>query len=392
VKPILPIVVAGLACVVPSPASAGRLGTDVPSHCVAHTSLGGGPDLPDDYRCAGLAIDYHAAGVGRAQVRSWAGQWLFIDETGQYRVGSCTFNLGTHPNVTDPSHPVEQAFPNDPTGALGAYLTWRYGDTTDALTAAAMWVVLHFYAQDAGGSSFADPGSAPLVPSLSRVAAASGRSDLQQRAVDLHAEAQRFAGSWTLEASVTGDGAVTIAVRSGDEPVAGHPVTVDAGDTTVVLITGDDGTATVELPVAPGLLAITASAESPGPLVVYRGTPVGPDSNGAQTLATAGDPVVLHATTEVDIPFPPPPPSSEPPPTTIVDAAPPVPEEVVPSTTVPPTTVPPTTVPATTVPATTVPAAPLPVAGGSPSLPAHLATALTVAGIGLAGSVRRRTP
>src|SRR3954453_22876490 len=31
----------------------------IPDGCVEHTTFGGTPDYPGDYRCAGLAVDYH---------------------------------------------------------------------------------------------------------------------------------------------------------------------------------------------------------------------------------------------------------------------------------------------------------------------------------------------
>ena len=145
------------------PVGAGRLGTEIPSNCVAHVSFDDGVDFVDDYRCAGLAIEFHTAGVAFSPGPIWAGQWLFVDEAGQFRVGSCTFNRGIHPTIDVPSTLVAQTFPNDPTGARVAYLTWRYGDTTDNLTAAAMWAVLHYYAHDGAGTRRAWTGAAPLV-------------------------------------------------------------------------------------------------------------------------------------------------------------------------------------------------------------------------------------
>ena len=156
----------------------------------------------DDYRCAGIAIEFHTAGVAFSPGPIWAGQWLFVDESGQFRVGSCTFNRGIHPTIDFPSAVVTQTFPNDPTGAKGAYLTWRYGDTTDDLTAAAMWAVFHYYAQDGAGTRRAANGAAALVPSLDMVARASGRDDIQARAIELDAEANRFAGTWALSVAV----------------------------------------------------------------------------------------------------------------------------------------------------------------------------------------------
>ena len=180
-------------------AGADQLGVQIPSNCVAHVTFDGGTDLVDDYRCAGIAIEFHTAGVAFSPGPIWAGQWLFVDEIGQFRVGSCTFNRGIHPTIDAPSSLVAQTFPNDPTGAKGAYLTWRYGDTTDDLTAAAMWAVFHYYAQDGAGTRRASNGAVPLVPSLGMVAEASGRDDIQTLAVQLDAEAARLAGPWTIE-------------------------------------------------------------------------------------------------------------------------------------------------------------------------------------------------
>ena len=105
----------------------------------------------------GLVIDFHTGGVARSPGPLWAGQWLFTDEDGNLRVGSCTLNRGVHPTSSVPSRPVSQVFPRDPAGDRGAYLTWRYGDTADPLTAAAMWAVMHFYAQDAAGHTAIGP-------------------------------------------------------------------------------------------------------------------------------------------------------------------------------------------------------------------------------------------
>ena len=136
-------------------------------------------------RCAGFAIEFHTAGVVLA-APIWAGQWLFVDESGQYRVGSCTFNRGIHPTI-DALVPGLAAVPQRPTGSKGAYLTWRYGDTTDNLTASAMWAVFHYYAQDSAGTRRAFNGAAPLIPSLGMIAGASGSDALQTLAIALDA-------------------------------------------------------------------------------------------------------------------------------------------------------------------------------------------------------------
>ena len=78
---------------------AGQLGTTVPTNCRQHTSFSGGADVPGDYRCAGLAIHLHVNGYQFSPFPIWAGQWLFVDEEHQFRVGSCTFNRGVHPHV-----------------------------------------------------------------------------------------------------------------------------------------------------------------------------------------------------------------------------------------------------------------------------------------------------
>ena len=76
-KRILGVVFAALVVSVPPTAGAGPLGTQMPSNCVPHISFEGSPDLVDDYRCAGLAIEFHTAGVAFSPAPIWAGQWLF---------------------------------------------------------------------------------------------------------------------------------------------------------------------------------------------------------------------------------------------------------------------------------------------------------------------------
>jgi LPXTG-motif cell wall-anchored protein len=406
VKLVVVLLAAALACGVPSPARAGQLGGDLPANCVPHTSFAGSGDVPGDYRCAGLAIDYHAEGAGRSPFPIWAGQWLFTDETGQFRVGSCTFNLGLHPTITQPSFLVSQSFPNDPTGALGAYLTWRYGDTTDDLTAAAMWAVLHYYAQDAAGASRAAAATAPLVPRLERVAMASGLPELQARAIELDAEARRFAEPWVLSAVVSAEGSVSMQLMSGDVAVAGAPVNVlVAGTDQQIEVTTDaDGHASAVVPAAPGRLTVVATAAGPGAAKVYRGTPVAPDPQGAQTLVTGGDPEQIRAEATVDVAPPSTTTSAAPPTTTTTSMAPTTTSTTstaTTSTTEPPTTTT-TTVPSTTTEAptpapnsvTTTPpfgAEPaLPRTGSSPFGLAYVGTSMLVGGIGLVGTVRRR--
>jgi LPXTG-motif cell wall-anchored protein len=425
---------------VPGTVGAGQLGTQIPSNCVAHTSFDGGADLRDDFRCAGLAIQFHTAGVAFSPGLIWAGQWLFTDETGQFRVGSCTFNRGIHPTIDAPSFPVAQLFPNDPTGAKGAYLTWGYGDTTDNLTAAAMWAVFHYYAQDAAGTRRATNGAVPLIPSLGMIARASGRSDVQALAIALDAEAAHFAGEWAISITLGIDGRIDVAVFAGAQPVLGARVTL--------LISGQDAPTTVEtdvaglahstMPVAPGTMTVVASTSSPGLDAVYRGSPAGPDPQGAQRLVTGGPPRVISATATAEVPTPetttttttiPETTTTTTVPETTTTTTTTIPETTttttipdttttitVPETTsttsttlppettstttpIPPTEVQPTTIPPdTTAPALvtvpevppTIPGTPLPKTGKGSDLISYLGTSLLVAGIGIVGVASRR--
>ncbi|HZX53038.1 MAG TPA: hypothetical protein VFE86_00070, partial [Ilumatobacteraceae bacterium] len=260
-KKILTVVFVALLISVPATAGAGQLGTQIPPNCVAHVAFDGGPDLRDDYRCAGVAIEFHTAGVAFSPDPVWAGQWLFRDEVGQFRVGSCTFNRGIHPTIDAPSAMVQQQFPNDPTGAKGAYLTWGYGDTTDNLTAAAMWAVFHYYAQDAAGTRRAVNGETPLIPSLDMVARASGRSDIQERAIELDAEAAAFADEWVMAATVDVAGQITVTVFAGAQPVLGARLSLlmSGRDLPVIAETDVTGTAHATMPLTPGPMTVVAS-------------------------------------------------------------------------------------------------------------------------------------
>jgi LPXTG-motif cell wall-anchored protein len=418
-KRILGIAVVALAVSAPATVGAGQLGTQIPSNCVAHTSFTGGADLVDDFRCAGLAIDYHTAGVSFSPGLIWAGQWLFTDDTGQFRVGSCTFNRGIHPTIDAPSFPVAQLFPNDPTGAKGAYLTWRYGDSTDDMLAAGMWAVFHYYAQDSAGTRRSASGTAPLIPSLDMIGRASGRDDLQAAAMALDAEATRFVGPWSITVTVGLDGGIDVAVLAGAEPVLGAVVTllVSGQDEPITATTDATGHAHASMPVSLGTMTVVASTPTPGPVTVYRGTAAGPDPFGAQRLVTGGPPGVVSATATVEV-LPPPTTTTT---TTTTTISPTTTTTTVPATTyttttttstttttLPPATtttaaaaVPETTVsPETTVPeiipiAEVLPPAPtarLPKTGAVSDLISYLGTSLLVAGIGIVGVARRQRP
>jgi hypothetical protein len=449
VKRILGVVFVALMVSVPPTAGAGPLGTQLPSNCVPHVSFDGSPDLVDDYRCAGLAIEFHTAGVAFSPAPIWAGQWLFRDELGQFRVGSCTFNRGIHPNIDSPSAVVAQQFPNDPTGAKGAYLTWGYGDTTDNLMAAAMWAVFHYYAQDDAGTRRAANGAMALVPSLDMVAQASGRDDVQALAIALDAEAALFAGTWTISATVDLAGQIEVHVLAGTQPVLGARVTLlmSGQDSPTTVETDTAGSARATMPVAFGTMTVVATTSSPGPAAVYRGSPAGPDPQGAQRLVTGGPPNIISATATVDVPVPPtttttttsspPDTTTSPPPDTTTTTTPTatLPAETTTSTTTTTTTLPPPTTTSTTTtstttvppettttvpmetttttvppqPATTTlppettttaaliplvevspPAPPLPRTGKGSDLISYLGTSLLVAGIGIVGVASRR--
>ena len=444
VKKILAIAFVALAVSVPAAAGAGQLGSQIPSNCVAHTSFDGGADLRDDFRCAGFAIEFHTAGVAFSPAPIWAGQWLFVDESGQYRVGSCTFNRGIHPTIDAPSFPVAQLFPNDPTGAKGAYLTWRYGDTTDNLTASAMWAVFHYYAQDSAGSRRAFNASAPLIPSLGMIAGASGSDALQTVAIALDGEANAYAGEWAISISLGTDGQIDVALVAGAQPVAGAAITllISGQDAPTTVFTDAVGSAHSTMPAVPGAMTVVASTSAPGVAAVYRGSPAGPDPQGAQRLVTGGPPRAISATATVDVPVPPtttttttsrpprprrprrphrprrprPPTTTTIPPTTTTTTTTTIPPTTTTSTT---TTIPPTTstttttiappettstvaavAPPTLPPDTTlapiaevlppVPGPPLPRTGKGSELISYLGTSLLVAGIGVVGVASRR--
>ena len=391
-----------------APAGAAQPGP-VPVNCTVHTSFDGSADASGDYRCAGMSIHFHTAGVAHSPSPIWAGQWLFIDQQGQFRKGWCTFNRGTHPTIDMPSHSVPVVLPNDAGGRKSAYLAWRYRDTFDALTSAGLWAVFHFYAADAAGSNRSTKPSSPLVPSLGTLAAASGRADLQTRAQQLDAEASVFTGEWRLQVAVDAAGLVRVSLSSGDTPVpnASVQVLVSGDDESHPLTTGADGRATVEVRLPLGTATVAATAEAPGRVQAYRGVPASPNPNGAQVLVSAGPPTVLHATATV----------SPPPTTTTTSTTTTVPATTtttVPATTVRATT---TTMPATTTtmpattpttttalalpPTTVVPSStPVPTAAPHPPLPrtggggdgwvSQIATAFLVGGVGLLGTLRRR--
>lgn len=279
------------------------LGTDIPGNCVEHTTFTGGADASGDYRCAGQEIQFHTAGVANSPYPIWAGQWLFRDPSDNFRLGSCTFNRGIHPTVNSRARWVGQSLPKDPTGQLSAFLAWEYGDTTDNLTAAALWAVFHYYAQDDAGPNRSNNANDALVPTLGSIEASSGRSDLQSRAFALHHEAEAAVEMWTLDLVVTADGTVTTTLLSGANPVPNQPISVLVSglDVPLVTITSADGTATVTVSLPPGTVTVVATASAPGPADVYRGEPAFPDGQGGQNLITGGASRLLRSESSIDV-------------------------------------------------------------------------------------------
>ena len=414
-----------------------------PANCIQHTGLmPGDVDLPGDMRCAGLSIPFHTGGVARSPKPIWAGQWLLLDETGVVRIGTCVFNRGIHPTVDHPSTPITQQFPNDASGGKRAYLAWRYGAATDDLTAAAMWAVAHYYAQDSAGSNRAINPSLPLVPALAQVAEMSGRQDLEDAALALDAEATRFSAPFAMTVEVQADGRGALHLRSGEAAIGGATVVLrvtgaafDDDATTTTLTTDSGGDATFEVVGPPQRIDVAAETMAPGPAQVYRAAPADPVGYLPQTLLTAGHAATIRATATVTLEAPAT--TTTEPPTTTTEAAPTTTEPPTTTTEAPTTTTEPTTTTAepattttepatttepstttsstTTEPATTAVAAPtttapslppvtvaaapplpetppaaLPRTGSSGGGAAYIGTGALVAGVGVLGAVRRR--
>lgn len=399
---------------------------DIPPGCVEHTPLDGGVDFPGDYHCAGLAMDYHVDGVALSPAPLWAGQWLFVDEGGSFRRGSCTFNRGIHPSILAASVPVVQTFPRDLDGTKGAYLTWRYGMTSDNVTAAGLWAVFHYYAQDAAGTNRAGDPTLPLVPSLDEVAAASGRADVEAMAIALDAEATRYSEGMTIDVQLTPDARGEADVMAGAEPVADvmvtlavHGATFEDGGSSRSVMTDSLGAAPFRIvPASSSDVTVTATVEVPAPAQVYRGTSADPSGGRGQTLITSGGSSPLTARTAVAVAettttalATPTSTTTSSPPTAVSVSVPasepeqsftpePVPEPA--TTTAPPS--PPTTAGApdltpttdtspslfVSAPETDTVDYPLPRTGRTAIGISYWATAMVVAGVGIVGALRRR--
>lgn len=320
--PFLLVLLAASAAATVGAAPAVRAADPIPPGCHPYSAEG-------DYACAGMALRFHTAGSAVATSDIWAGQWLFTDDAGHRRIGSCVFNRGLHPPADAPAQPVALNLPNDPGGARSAYLTWRYGDTRDDLTAAALWALFHFYAQDPAGSERAHDPEQPLVPSLDVLASASGVPALQELAVALDREAARYAAAFTLDLAAGGS-TVTATVRSGSEPVPDVAVTWRGGEART------DANGQVMTDVEPGDAA-AAIVWAPAVPAAYLAQPLHPHAYGGQVLLAAAPPVRLDASIEVPRPT-----TTTVAPTTTTTTEPP-----------PPPTPPPTEAPTTETPPTT---------------------------------------
>ena len=392
----------------------------LPAHCAEHVPLDGGLDYVGDYHCGGLAVSYHVDGVGQSPYPIWAGQWLFADQGGVLRKGWCTFNRGIHPTIGSAASLVAQSFPNDPTGLKRAYLTWRYGDTSDDLTAAGLWAVFHYYAQDAAGANRASKASSPLVGSLDLVAAASGRPDIATRAIELDAEAKLYAEPLAIEVELTADGTGEAQVLAGSAAVGSVAVvltldgaTFDDGAATRSVITDASGGARFHVEGADDAVAgVTAVVDAPSPAQVYRGVPADPSAMYAQTLLTSGGTTRLVARTTMALltPSTTSPAAGAPTTTTSATTTSAAPIETLPPA---PSTDPAATLVMTPADVTSVAPPPAAVPETSPALPAsapiesdvphrlpttgrtaigisYWATTFVVAGVGIVGAIRRR--
>ena len=291
-------------------APAAAAGAEVPANCVEHTPFDGGPDFEGDQRCAGLALPYHRSGVASSTSAIWAGQWLFTDDRGLPRLGMCTFNRGGHPRSDVPAVLVSQGFPNDPSGTKRAYLTWRYGATTDNNTAAALWAVFHYYAQDAAGSNRSTDPTSALVPALGVISENTGSQSLEDAAIRLDREAERLSPAFTIEVVLEGDSHGVATVTSGGSPVPDVAVVLDVaggafrgGSTPLAARTDGNGRVVFGLIDVEASVTVTATAPVAGASQVYLAPSVQPGMS-PQTLITSGPPLSISAVARAVPPVP----------------------------------------------------------------------------------------
>ena len=214
-------------------------------------------------------------------------------KSGQFRVGSCTFNRGIHPTIDVPSVAGDTELPQRP--------HWSQGRVPH------LAIRRHHRRSHGRG----DVGRVPLLrPGRRRHQA--GCECERRRSFHRSGWSPVPAGATTSRPvpsssmprrlALPGPGRsrprwermaqIDVALVAGTEPVGGASVTLlmSGQDAPVRVRTDAAGLAQSTMPVVPGSMTVVASTSTPGPAVVYRGRPAGPDPHGAQRLVTGGAP------------------------------------------------------------------------------------------------------
>ena len=273
-----------------APANSARRSRRTASRTPASTEA---PTCATTTAAPGFAIEFHTAGVAYSPAPD-LGRPVAVRRRVRPVPGRLVHVQPRHPSrpSTRRRSPVSQLFPNDPTGAKGAYLTWRYGDTTDNLTAAAMWAVFHYYAQDGAGTRRALDAAAPLIPSLGMIAGASGERRTADRRDRARRRGQRGSrGSGRSQSRWRTDGQIDVAVVAGAQPVAGAAVTllISGQDAPTTVFTDAAGSAHSTMPPAPGAMTVVASTSAPGAAAGLPRQPGGPGSAGRADVWSPAD-------------------------------------------------------------------------------------------------------
>lgn len=194
----------------------------------------------------------------------------------------------------DVGHVTTATYRADPDVALPAelaYLLWAYlrpGATATDEQAAAVNALAWRYTgaqRRTGGSVWQGDHLEVRVLGVGRLTA------VEQAIAALHAEAVARRGPWTLEAFVTDDGEVRVAVHGPGGPIAGVSVGLTGDDGEPVTVTTDAaGVAGARL--GDGVRTVRARVAAPGPAVAL----VAP---GSQRLAMPGQPAELTAAVDV---------------------------------------------------------------------------------------------
>ena len=201
-----------------------------------------------------------------------------------------------------------QTFPNDPTGAKGAYLAWRYGDTTDTLTGG----------RDVGRRSTTTRSTPPdRTAARNRDGTARGRArrarcgQRQRRpAGDARSASTtkpaQMSGPWHLDGGARHRRASSTATLMAGERPGGRPRDHRARERDRSPARCHHGHGWQ----SHGDGADPARHRHRGrhrrarrvAVLVYRGAPSSPDGHGAQTLVTGGAPIALRAEAFIDVP------------------------------------------------------------------------------------------